>query len=275
MSLTSFLTGTLIPALKANDSGRVQWGNVADEIARLLGADTAAAFGPYINLGVTAGSTNQYTIPGAQTPDNFDLNDGLLIGFITDRVNTSSGGSPTELKIDTLAAKKILTPSGAVLFNAELPANYFGLCSYDSSLDSGNGAFVLLTPRIRSGTFTLNLVGTGGLNVSTGTVAFAEYRLVNGFCSFGVNVSTFTTTGSASDHLKIDLPFPKKDPSNQKHIANGFYFNGSTRLYSVFPNQDADASKLQLYAQDPAGLFIYYVVASGQSLQLNGGYFIA
>lgn len=202
MSLTTFLTGTLIPALKASNSNRVQWGDVADEIARLLGADTSAALSPFMNLGTTGGAGDAYTIPLSQTPSGFVYDNSILISIQLDRASTATVA--TTLDINGLGAKKILTPGGFPLLNGELPSGAYVKLGYDSSFDGGSGAFVLLSRHVNSQTHAAT-VGAAGLMTVSGQSGTLTYRIVETQLVFTAEFD-FTLGGTASNIIFFDMP---------------------------------------------------------------------
>lgn len=209
MSLTTYLTGTLIPALKANDSGRIQWGDCLDEVARLLGEDPNASIGPFVNLGTTGGTGTAYTIPNGQTPSGFALNNGILIAI---KLNATNGAAPT-LNINSLGAKKIVNPLGESLVTTILPSGRVCLLSYDSAFDSGAGAFVLLNSPVSE----VNIHQedfTGLVNTTSGS-----------FTTISSLTQALTLQSTDIVMMRSDIRFSISDGSTPMQVV---HYNGSS-----------------------------------------------
>ena len=208
MSITTFLTSTLIPALKANNSGRLQWGDVADEIARILGEDPNANLGPFINFGTTGGSGDAYTIPIGQTPSGFAYNDGVLCVVRTDRINTAAVA--TTLNVNGLGAKKIRHTNGKNVEPTELFAGSTLFLLYSTTADGGAGAFLLLNEPSIQQTFTPTFTGSGSLIVTPSGATY-RYHVTKNFVDVFI-LANLTLSGTTSNLIDITLPPIKTGP---------------------------------------------------------------
>lgn len=145
-----------------NDSARAMMAALANDRDDTRGALT------------TSGTSTAYTV--ATNSGNSTLQDGLEISAV---IHTANGSSPT-LNVDTLGAKPIYKASGttvAAIASGDMIADYHATLQYDASLNSGSGAWVLMTPAATAsvdltsgnvtGTLPMSKGGTG--NTVTGT----------------------------------------------------------------------------------------------------------
>lgn len=139
-----------------NDSAREMMADVAEFLLDLSCSVTTSSTGNAYTL------TTNGTIPA--------LADGLVVGFKTDAGNT---GAAT-LAVDGLAAKPIRHTEDEALQLGDLLEGAHYLVVYDSSADSGLGAWLLLNPS--RGKFVLSAAN----ETIAGTKTFTSKPVVNG-----------------------------------------------------------------------------------------------
>lgn len=114
--------------------------NTIDTIFQKLAALVARFYSDLGGTGTVGGTANAITFTSASTYTA--LTTGLLIAF---KAASSISGAAT-FKLDSLIAKDIKTGGDTDVAAGEIVANGVYLLRYDTALDGGNGAWVLLNP---------------------------------------------------------------------------------------------------------------------------------
>lgn len=158
---------------------------------------TNLAGGTSIPYGVTTG-INTYAV--VMTPTVTSYVDGQLYHI---RIGTSSTGLVT-LNFDILGAKKVLKTSGAQVSTAHFLQNVEYLVSYNSALDGGTGAFVVVNELIHGfmnarGDYdaSSNLFPSAGGSGVSGGIRHGDIFRISVAGTLGgnaVNIGDFVTT---------------------------------------------------------------------------------
>lgn len=116
--------------------------NTIDTVFQKFAALIARFYSDLGGTGTVGGTANAITFTSASTYTS--LTTGLIVAFKAASANTGA----TTFKLDGLATKDIKIAGDTDLGGSEVAANGVYLLRYDTALDGGSGAWVLLNPTI-------------------------------------------------------------------------------------------------------------------------------